>query len=85
MASPMAASAAATVRINSAKTWPTRSLRCDREGHDVEVDGQQDQLDRHQDDDDVLAVEEVHAQREQDRPNGQIVTQSDNCLFNPRI
>src|SRR5258707_846280 len=39
------------------------------EGHEVDVDREQDQLDRHQDDDDILAVEEnpEHAEREQDR------------------
>ena len=39
-----------------------------REGDEVDVDREQDQLDRHQDDDDVLAVEEdaEDAEREQD-------------------
>ena len=75
MASPIAASAAATVRMNSAKTWPTRSSEVGREGDEVDVDREQDQLDRHQDDDDVLAVEEdaEHAEREQDRGDGEIV------------
>ncbi len=37
--------------------------------------GEQDQLDRHQDDDDVLAVEEdaEHAEREQDRRDREIM------------
>ncbi len=50
-----------------------------RERHQVDVDGEQDQLDRHQDDDDVLAVEEnaENAQREQDGGNRQIVSEPD--------
>src|SRR5205085_5630195 len=50
-----------------------------RERHEVDVDGEQDQLDRHQDDDDVLAVEEnaENAQREQDRGNRQIMSETD--------
>ena len=40
---------------------------------------EQDQLDRHQDDDDVLAVEEdaEHAEHEQDRADGEIMAQAD--------
>ena len=40
---------------------------------------EQDELDRHQDDDDVLAVEENphHAEREQDGADGEIVTEPD--------
>src|SRR6185312_16338729 len=40
-----------------------------REGDEVDVDGEQHQLDRHQDDDDVLAVQEdaEDPQREEDR------------------
>src|SRR5690349_14273284 len=50
-----------------------------REGHQVDVDRQQHQLDRHQDDDDVLAVEEdaEDTEREQDRGNGEVVAQTD--------
>ncbi len=79
MASPMAASAAATVRISSAKTWPARSSRWAENADEVDVDGQQDQLDRHQDDDDVLAVEKdaEHAEGEQDGADGQEVTEPD--------
>src|SRR5579872_6101230 len=49
------------------------------EGDEVEIDGEQDQLDRHQDDDDVLAVDEdaENAEREQNRGHGQIMGQSD--------
>jgi hypothetical protein len=45
----------------------------------VEIDGQQDQFHRHQDDDDVLAVDEdaEHAQREQDCRYGQVMTEPD--------
>src|SRR5271163_1055134 len=50
-----------------------------RERHQVDIDGQQDQLDRHQDDDDVLAVEEdaENAEREQDCADGQIMSETD--------
>src|SRR5579883_761782 len=49
-----------------------------RERHQVDVDGEQDQLDRHQDDDDVLAVQEdaEDAEREQDRPDRQVMPES---------
>src|SRR5262249_43114284 len=50
-----------------------------RERHQIDVDGEQDQLDRHQDDDDVLAVDEdaEDAEREQDRADREIVSQSE--------
>src|SRR6202012_1925972 len=50
-----------------------------RERHQVDVDGEQDQLDRHQDDDDVLAVEEdaENTQREQDRADREIMSETD--------
>src|SRR5262245_12586389 len=49
------------------------------EGDQVDVDGEQHELDRHQDDDDVLAVEEdaEDAQREEDRRDGQVVAETD--------
>src|SRR5438093_1729360 len=48
-------------------------------GDQIDVDGEQDQLDRHHDDDDVLPVEEdaEDAEREQDRPDREIVTEPD--------
>src|SRR6478735_8791635 len=50
-----------------------------RERHQVDVDGEQDQLDRHQDDDDVLAVQEdaEDPEREQDGADREIVPQTD--------
>src|SRR4030088_1338160 len=50
-----------------------------RERHQVDVDREQDQFDRHQDDDDVLAVEKdaENAEREQDRSDRQIVSETD--------
>src|SRR5438552_2064984 len=50
-----------------------------RERHQVDVDRQQHQLDRHQDDDDVLAVEEdaEDAEREQDGGNRQVMGEAD--------
>src|SRR5580698_5958266 len=50
-----------------------------RERHQVAVDGEQNELDRHQDDDDVLAVEKdaEHAEREQGGAYHQIVAEPD--------
>src|SRR5262249_25593236 len=50
-----------------------------REGHQIDVHGEQDQLDRHQDDDDVLAVEKdaEDPEREQDGGNREIVPEPD--------
>jgi hypothetical protein len=87
MARPMAASAAATVRMRARR--PDRPVvQEERERHQVEVHRKQDQFDRHQDDDDVLAVEEdaEHAKREQDRPDREIMAKSmDMCVSNPLI
>src|ERR1043166_1302056 len=49
------------------------------ERHQVDVDGEQDQLDRHQDDDDVLAVDEdaEDPEREQDRGDREVVAEPD--------
>src|SRR5689334_7356629 len=49
------------------------------EGDEVDVDGEQHQLDRHEDDDDVLAVEEdaEDPEREEDRGDGKIVSEPD--------
>src|SRR5690606_11503106 len=53
------------------------------ERHQVEVYRQQDQLDRHQDDDHVLAVEKdaEHAEHEQDRADDDIVFDADHSLI----
>src|SRR4051812_45816905 len=50
-----------------------------REGDEVDIDREQHQLDRHQDDDDVLAVEEdaEDAEREQDGGDGQVMGERD--------
>jgi hypothetical protein len=49
-----------------------------REGDQVDVDCEQDQLDRHQNNDHVLAVKKnaENPEREQDRSDGQIVTKT---------
>src|ERR1051326_2944762 len=49
------------------------------ERHQVDVDGEQDQLDRHQDDDHVLAVEEnaENPEREQDRGDREVMAEAD--------
>ena len=51
----------------------------DREGDEVDVHREQHQLDAHQDDDDVLAVEENahHPDGEEDGGDGQILGQAD--------
>src|SRR3954471_13145772 len=58
------------------------------EGDEVDVDAQEDELDRHQDDDDVLAVQKdaEHAEHEQHRADGEVVAQADHDRrpFNPR-
>src|SRR3954463_5425795 len=56
-----------------------------RERNEVDVDGEQDQLDRHQDDDDVLAVQEdaENAEREQDRGDRQVVTEANGHIRSP--
>src|SRR5258707_11841913 len=50
-----------------------------REGDEVDVDREQHQLDRHHDDDDVLAIEKdaEDPEREQDRGDGQVMGQAD--------
>src|SRR5262249_27485236 len=50
-----------------------------RERDEVDVDREQDQLDRHQDDDDVLPVKKdaQDAQREQDRSDRKIMSEPD--------
>src|SRR5579863_4795079 len=50
-----------------------------RKRHEVDVDREQNELDRHQDDDDVFAVEKdaENPEREQDRRDGQIMTEPD--------
>src|SRR5579883_317478 len=50
-----------------------------REGDEVDVDGEQHELDRHQDDDDVLAVQEnaEDPEREEDRGDGEVVGETD--------
>src|SRR3954468_4054383 len=58
-----------------------------REGDEVQVDGEQDQLDRHQDDDDVLPVQEdaEDPEREQDRADGEVVAELDRHHTPPRV
>src|SRR5258705_159550 len=50
-----------------------------RERHQVDIDRKQDQLDRHQDDDDVLAVEKnaEDSEREQHRADREIMPEPD--------
>jgi len=56
MARPIAVSAAATVSTKSEKT-AGEVAEIGREGDQVDIDGKQNELDRHQNDDDVLAIE----------------------------
>src|ERR1051326_981175 len=55
------------------------------ERHEVDVDREQNQLDRHQDDDDVLAVEEdaEHADGEEQRSEEEIVPETDGHVRPP--
>src|SRR5262249_8903852 len=50
-----------------------------REGDEVDVHREQEQLDRHQDDDDVLAIDDhpQHAEREEDRADDEIMAEPD--------
>src|ERR1700681_4097337 len=52
----------------------------------IDIDREQDQLDRHQDDDNVLAVEEdaENPEREQDRGDGKIMAKADSHGLLPR-
>src|SRR5665213_730051 len=58
----------------------------DREGNEIDVDREQHQLDRHQDDDDVLAVEKnpENPEREEDCRDGQVMSEPDRHGANPR-
>src|ERR1700726_611426 len=57
----------------------------DREGDEVDVDREQHQLDRHHDDDDVLAIEEDAEDpcREQDPGDGQVMGEAGHHRFSP--
>src|SRR5665811_530126 len=56
------------------------------EGDQIDVDREQDQLDRHQDDEHVLAVEEdaENPEREQDRGDREIMSKADGHVLLPR-
>ena len=56
-----------------------------REGDQIDVHGEQHQLDRHQDDDDVLAVQEdaEDPEGEQDRGDGQVMGEPDGHVRYP--
>src|SRR5262249_22617771 len=58
----------------------------DREGDEIDVDGEQHQLDRHHDDDDVLAVEKDAKDPggEEDRRYRKVVRKSDRHRLSPR-
>ena len=79
IARPIAASAAATVRMKNTNTWPVRVAEHPRERDEVEVDGEQHELDAHQQQDDVLAVQEDagHAQAEQDGREHEVMRRRD--------
>ena len=67
MARPTPTSAAATAMTNRAKTWPVMVVAEGAEGHQVDVDGVEDQLDRHQHQHAVPAGQDaVDADAEQD-------------------
>src|SRR3546814_10617647 len=58
-----------------------------RERYQIDVHRHKHQLDRHQNDDDVLPVEEdaEDAEREQDRRHGQIMREADRHHTPPRV
>src|SRR5690625_1162147 len=58
---------------------PHKVVQVGREGHQVDVHGQQHELDRHQDDDHVLAVQEdaQDPQSEEDRGNRHVMAEPD--------
>src|SRR4029079_6791547 len=60
------------------KDLPDDVAEVRRERHEVYVDRKQDQLDRHQNDDDVLAIEKnaKDPEREEDRGNGEIMAKA---------
>ena len=58
IASPIAASAAGDGEHEQGKDLPDNVVQEAREGDEIDVHRKQDQLDRHQDDDHVLAVDE---------------------------
>src|SRR6476659_3423784 len=58
-----------------------------REGDQIDVDREQDQLDRHQNDDDVLPVEEdpENADREQDGGHREVMAEADGHIVPLRV
>src|ERR1700712_780172 len=64
------------------KNLPRQVLEVGAEGDEVDVHRQQDQLDRHQDDDHVLAVQKnpQHAKHEQDRADDDVVFDPDHSF-----
>ena len=58
-----------------------------RERDEVEVNCQQHELDAHQQQDQVLAIDEDagDGEREQDRSDGQVVIEADHCFFSASI
>ncbi len=63
----MAASAAATVKMKNTNIWPLMSPQIARERHEIEIDGEQHELDAHQQHDDVLAVQEHAGDRNREQ------------------
>ena len=76
MARPTPTSAAATAMTNRANTWPTTVLLHRAEGDQVDVDGVEDQLDRHEHHHAVLAGDHaVDADAEEGGPEEQELVQ----------
>jgi hypothetical protein len=85
MARPIADSAAATVRMKNTNTWALRIAEIARERDEVRVDREQHQLNRHQQHDDVLAVDEDAGDRdaEQDRAEREEMRKRDHRVGAP--
>ena len=71
IASPIAASAAATVRMKNTNICPLMSPAEARERDKIEVHREQHEFDAHQQDDDVLAVEKHAGNRDGEQDPGQ--------------
>ena len=87
IARPIAASAAATVRMKNTNIWPLMSPQIARERDKIEIDREQHELDAHQQDDDVLAVQEHAGNRDgkQNARQHEHVSESNHGLFSEAI
>jgi len=78
----MAASAAATVRMKKTNTCPARSPLKREKGNEIHVHGKQHQFDAHQQQNDILAIDENarHAEHEQHAAEHQVMRQGNHSI-----